>query len=198
MPDAWEEYIDGPAFECGCCGQCCRRDPYYAVSLLDIRNISMSLDMSPGEFFDRYCEVIDTPGGFRYPAILAPDGCPFLRGAMCGIHFIKPIGCRVFPESALIPVTLLKKSITAIPSCAILAMPDDDRPLKADPELLAARDLHFKHTRQYFAWHDSFDEPSWREATGWLIAELQDPEGLERRSAEIRARATGFRKKPRA
>ncbi len=135
MADTDDGFTDGPAFECGCCGQCCRRDPYYAVSLLDIRNISMGLKLSPGEFFGRYCAVIDTPGGFRYPAILAPDGCPFLRGALCAIHIVKPIGCWVFPESALIPVSILKKSVTAISDCAILSMADDDRPLKADLEL---------------------------------------------------------------
>ena len=150
MADADEGFTDGPGFDCGCCGQCCRRDPYYAVSLLDIRNISMGLDMSPEEFFRMYCAVIDTPGGFRYPAILAPEGCPFLKGALCSIHIVKPIGCWVFPESALMPVSILKKSVTAIPSCAILSMPDDDRPLKADLELMAARDLHFEHTKKYF------------------------------------------------
>ncbi|OPY28564.1 MAG: hypothetical protein A4E28_01449 [Methanocella sp. PtaU1.Bin125] len=195
MADADEGFTDGPEFACGCCGQCCRRDPYYAVSLLDIRNISMALGMSPAGFFGKYCAVIDTPGGFRYPAILAPDGCPFLKGVLCAIHLVKPIGCWVFPESALLPVTLLKKSIIAIPTCAILALPDDDRPLKADPELLAARDLHFEHTKQYFEEHDAFDEPSWQAATDRLIEKLQDADELGRRSAELRAKAEAQVKK---
>jgi uncharacterized protein len=189
MPDAGEDYIDGPAFECGCCGLCCRRDPYYAVSLLDIRNISNGLGMSPVDFFGRYCAVVDTPGGFRYSVILAPDGCPFLKNNMCGIHVVKPIGCWVFPESALLPVRVLKTSVTAIPTCSILSLPDDDRPLKSDLELLAARDMHFEHTKKYFAGHDAFEEMSWQEATDRLAAKLQDADEIMRRSAELRAKA---------
>ncbi len=190
MPDADDGFTDGPTFVCGCCGLCCRRDPYYAVSLLDIRNISMGLGMSPGDFFDKYCAVVDTPGGFRYSVIMAPDGCPFLKDALCGIHLVKPIGCWVFPESAMVPVRDLKKSIRAIPTCAILSLPDDDRPLKADTELLAARDVHFEHTKKYFEEHDCFDEPSWRASADRLAEKLRDAEELERRSAELRAKAS--------
>jgi uncharacterized protein len=189
MSEAGEDYTDGPGFECGCCGLCCRRDPYYAVSLLDIRNISMCLDLSATEFFDRFCAVVDTPGGFRYSVILAPDGCPFLKDNMCGIHVVKPIGCWVFPESALLPVRVLKTSVTAIPTCAILTLPDDDRPLKADLELLAARDVHFEHTKKYFEEHDAFEEKSWQKATDRLIEKLQDADEMGRRSQELRAKA---------
>ena len=189
MSDAGEDYIDGPGFACGCCGLCCRRDPYYAVSLLDIRNISMGLGLGATEFFDQFCAVVDTPGGFRYPVILAPDGCPFLKNNMCGIHLIKPIGCRVFPESALIPVRLLKKSVTAIPTCAIITLPDDDRPLKADLLLLATRDVHFEHTKKYFGEYDAFEENSWQDATDRLTEKLQDADELARRSRGLRAKA---------
>jgi uncharacterized protein len=194
MPDAGEDYIDGPGFECGCCGLCCRRDPYYAVSLLDIRNISMGLGMSPVDFFNQYCAVVDTPGGFRYPVILAPDGCPFLKGNICRIHLVKPIGCWVFPESALVPVHILKKSVTAIPTCAILSLADDDRPLKADLDLLAARDVHFEHTKKYFEEHEAFDENFWQQATDRLIKKLQDADELGRRSQALRARAEALMK----
>ncbi|HEY3272943.1 MAG TPA: YkgJ family cysteine cluster protein [Methanocella sp.] len=189
MPDFGEDYIDGPGFACGCCGLCCRRDPYYAVSLLDIRNISMGLGLGATGFFDRFCAVVDTPGGFRYSVILAPDGCPFLKHKMCSIHLVKPIGCWVFPESALVPVRILKKSVTAIPTCAILTLPDDDRPLKADLELLAARDVHFEHTKKYFMEHDTFEEKSWQKATERLVEALQDADELARRSRELRAKA---------
>lgn len=189
MPGAGENFIEGPAFECACCGLCCRRDPYYAVSLLDIHNISTGMGLGATEFFDRFCAIVDTPGGFRYPVILAPDGCPFLKDNMCGIHAFKPIGCRVFPQSALVPVRVLKKSVTAIPACAILAMPDDERPLKADTGLLAARDVHFEHTRRYFEAREAFEEKSWREAMVRLIEQLSDAKALRRRSLEIRAQA---------
>lgn len=193
MPGCEETWTDGPEFRCGCCGLCCKRDPYYAVSILDIKNISAGLGMSPVAFFDRYCAVIDTPGGYRYPAILAPDGCPFLDGVLCRIHLVKPIGCWVFPESALIPVKDLKKGVRAIPTCGILSLPDDDRPLKADTELLAARDMHFEHTRRYFSEHDAFDETSWQDAADRLAEKLQDARELGRRSAEIRAKADAFK-----
>ncbi|HUL62542.1 MAG TPA: YkgJ family cysteine cluster protein [Methanocella sp.] len=186
MPAAGEEHVEGPAFQCQCCGQCCRRDPYYAVSLLDIRDIARRLGLRPGEFFDRFCAVVDTPGGFRYPAILAPDGCPFLRGSRCGIHEVNPIGCRVFPESALLPVRDLKKRVTAVPTCAILAIPDDDRPLKADLRLLAARDVHFEHTRRYFEGHAEYEERPGQEATDRLVEGLRDEGELERRIKDLR------------
>ena len=177
---------DGPSFECKCCGLCCQRDPYYAVSLLDIRNISMALNMTITDFFNRFCDVVVTPGGFRYSVIFAPTGCPFLKDKMCGIHFFKPIGCWVFPESSLLPVRDLKKHVNAIATCAILDMPDDDRPLAADHTLLAARDIHFEHTKDYFEKHERFDEPSYVVATDGLIEALSDTEELSQRAARIR------------
>ena len=183
--------LDGPEFSCRQCGQCCCRDPYYAVSLLDIRNISQFLGLAPEEFFARYCAIVPTPGGFRYPAILAPDGCPFLRGKICAIHFVKPIGCWVFPESALLPLKDLKRSVTAIADCGILSLPDDSRPLRADLELLAARDVHFEHTKKYCEEHGEFDERSWALAIDHLIEELADAGGLERRARALREKAEG-------
>lgn len=178
-----------PDFECSCCGLCCKRDPYYAVSLMDIENISAGLGLSPVEFFNRYCAVVETPGGFRYPAILAPDGCPFLKDKLCRIHKTKPIGCRVFPESSLLPVTILKKSVRAIESCGILKMPDSELPLSADYSLMAARDLQFEHTKAYFEEHEDFDEPSWARAKEQLKSLVSDASELARRSQAIREKA---------
>lgn len=176
-----------PEFACKCCGLCCKRDPYYAVSLLDIERISDGLGMRPIEFFGRYCGVVMTPGGFRYPAILAPEGCPFLKDKLCGIHLIKPIGCLVFPESSLLPVRELKRSVRAIATCAILDMPDSDMQLATDYTLMAMRDVHFEHTKAYFEEHEDFDEPSWAEATGRLKRALSDTDALEKRSKEMMA-----------
>jgi Fe-S-cluster containining protein len=178
-----------PDFECLCCGLCCKRDPYYAVSLLDIENISLGLGLSPANFFSRYCEVVVTPGSFRYPVILASEGCPFLKDKLCGIHTFKPIGCRVFPESSLLPVTLLKRSVRAIESCAILAMPDSEEPLETDHELMARRDLNFEHTKAYFEKHEDFDEPSWAVAKDGLKTALSDAYALKVRSEAIRKKA---------
>lgn len=178
-----------PVFKCECCGRCCRRDPYYAVSLLDIRNISAGLGLRPTEFFSKYCDVVLTPGGFLYSVIMAPEGCPFLKDGLCSIHLVKPIGCWVFPESSLLPVRDLKKHVIAIPTCAILSLPDSDQPLPVDPELLAARDLQFEHTREYFESHDAFEEKPWQEATDRLVEKLRDAEELGRRAEKIRAKA---------
>jgi hypothetical protein len=84
---------------------------------------------------------------------------------------------------------MLKKAVTAIPSCAILALPDDDRPLKADLELLAARDVHFEETKKYFEKHDDFEEKTWQDSTDRLIEKLQDADELARRSRGLRAKA---------
>jgi Fe-S-cluster containining protein len=178
-----------PDFECECCGLCCQRDPYYAVSLLDIENIGRGLGMLPVDFFNRYCSVVETPGGFRYSVILAPDGCPFLKDKLCRIHSVKPIGCWVFPQSSMLPVTILKKSVRAIESCAILKMADSDLPLAVDHELMAKRDLQFERTKAYFEEHEDFDEPSWAEATDSLKKVLADADGLSRRSEAIRKKA---------
>ncbi len=178
-----------PDFECLCCGLCCKRDPYYAVSLLDIENISRGLGLSPNEFFNRFCAVVVTPGGFRYPVILAPEGCPFLKDKLCGIHSFKPIGCRVFPESSLLPVIVLKKSIRAIESCAILALPDSEEPLATDHGLMARRDLNFEHTKAYFEEHEDFDEPSWSVAKDNLKKVLSDAYAVKLRSEAIRKKA---------
>jgi uncharacterized protein len=107
---------------------------------------------------------------------------------------VKPIGCWVFPESALVPVRVLKRSVTAIPTCAITKLQDDDRPLKADLELLAARDVHFEETKKYFEEHDAFEEKSWQAATDRLVARLQDEEEMARGVEKTRAEAENNRK----
>jgi Fe-S-cluster containining protein len=178
-----------PKFECKCCGLCCKRDPYYAVSLLDIERISEGLGMRPGDFFNRYCGVVVTPGGFRYSVILAPEGCPFLKENLCSIHGDKPIGCWVFPQSSLLPVGVLKRSVRAIMTCAILDLPDSEKPLATDYRLMAERDMHFEHTRAYFEEHDDFDEYSWRGATDNLKNTLSDAQALEVRSKAVREKA---------
>ena len=149
----------------------------------------MGLGLRPGEFFRQYCDVVTTPGEFRYSVILAPDGCPFLKDGLCGIHLVKPIGCWVFPESSLLPVRDLKKHVNAIPTCAILKMQDDDLPLTADFELLAARDVQFEHTKAYFRQHDIFEEQPWRDSTDRLIEKLRDAEEIGRRAESLRAMA---------
>jgi Fe-S-cluster containining protein len=181
--------IEGPEFECKCCGECCRRDPYYAVSLLDIQNISSWLDMDPVEFFNEYCDVVTTPGGFRYSAILAPEGCPFLKDKLCSIHFVKPIGCWVFPESSFLSLSEIKRHINAIKACGLLDLPEGEGVLKTDLEIMAARDIHFEETKKYFEEHDRFDEASWRVSAESLRKKLLDAEELERRSRELRKRA---------
>jgi Fe-S-cluster containining protein len=178
-----------PVFECKCCGLCCKRDPYYAVSLLDVENISHGLGLRPAEFFGRYCSVVVTPGGFRYPVILAPEGCPFLKDTLCGIHHMKPIGCLVFPESSLLPVKELKRSVNAIASCAILEMPDSDMPLATDYMLMATRDIHFEHTKAYFEEHEDFDGPSWAKAVIGLKDTLSDTKELAERAKAMREKA---------
>ncbi len=178
-----------PKFDCKCCGLCCKRDPYYAVSLLDIERICAGLGLRPVEFFGRYCGVVMTPGGFRYSAILAPEGCPFLKDRLCGIHSFKPIGCRVFPESSLLPVRELKRSVTAIPTCGILDMPDSGLPLATDYALMAERDLHFEHTKAYFEQHEDFDGPSWARAVKRLKKALADVELLAEKARSIREAA---------
>lgn len=145
--------------------------------------------MSPSDFFNRFCAVVVTPGGFRYPVILAPEGCPFLKDKLCGIHSFKPIGCSVFPESSLLPVTILKRSVRAIESCAILALPDSGQPLKTDHELMAMRDLQFEHTKAYFEEHDDFDELSWVTAKDKLKNLIADSAELARRSQAVREKA---------
>ncbi len=181
--------LASPEFVCKCCGLCCKRDPYYAVSLLDIGRISDGLGLRPDDFFFRYCQVVTTPGSFRYSAIMAPEGCPFLKDTLCGIHSFKPIGCRVFPESSLLPVSELKRSVTAIPTCAILDMPDSDMPLATDYVLMAVRDVHFEHTKAYFEEHEDFDGPSWLQAVERLRKTLSDAEGLAEKAEAMRGNA---------
>ncbi|MCD1295585.1 zinc/iron-chelating domain-containing protein [Methanocella sp. CWC-04] len=181
--------IDGVKFECKCCGTCCLRYPYYAVSLIDIQNISSWLGMSPADFFDRYCDVVETAGSFRYSVILADDGCPFLKENLCSIHFVKPIGCWVFPESSLLSLTKLKVSVSGIKSCGLADLPDGDQMLRTDMELLAARDVHFEATKEYFKDHDAFEERSWREATEKLRNKLADAREIEKRAELIRKKA---------
>ena len=74
-------------------------------------------------------------------------------------------------------------------TCGILDMSDSKMPLVTDYQLMAERDIHFEHTKEYFEQYQDLDEPSWRDATENLKKTLSDAEALGNRSKAIREKA---------
>ena len=70
---------------CDLSGRCCRFDTYghrlYATTL--------ELALFAGDL-----RGSGAGGGSVPPS--DPGGCPFQRGALCGVHPIRPLGCRMF------------------------------------------------------------------------------------------------------
>jgi Fe-S-cluster containining protein len=84
---------------CDHCGECCK-DENVGLSLTDIVRISKHLNISPGDFVDKYClytVVDDGKGKFSMIGLNTMDGCPFHADNKCSIQEVKPLIFRMFP-----------------------------------------------------------------------------------------------------
>lgn len=88
-------------FHCTMCGKCCINREDILLPPRDLYAMAKELNLTPKEFFDKYCEVYigsDT----RIPVVrLKPVGavkrCPLLKDRKCSVHQAKPTICALFP-----------------------------------------------------------------------------------------------------
>ena len=88
-------------FHCTMCGKCCINREDILLPPRDLYAMAKELNLTPKEFFDKYCEVYigsDT----RIPVVrLKPVGsvkrCPLLKDRKCSVHQAKPTVCALFP-----------------------------------------------------------------------------------------------------
>lgn len=99
-----------PRFQCpsACTRPCCTTGGTPAnVTVFDIVKIAAYLDESPLTFFNTRIELgvdawwhdpdIPSLSLFQVQWRLGSP-CPLLDGALCSVHEVKPMGCRMFPE----------------------------------------------------------------------------------------------------
>ena len=88
-------------FSCKQCGKCCTERDDILLSPFDLFRASQKLNMTPGEFTEKYCDSY--VGGTSKMVIvrLMPQGsirrCPMLKDRKCSIHDAKPMVCAMFP-----------------------------------------------------------------------------------------------------
>ncbi len=82
-------------FECTLCGQCCRQPGDLFFESDDVRLAAEGLNMSPGEFIDKY--LAPDYDGTLLLSVPQNSACPFLVDSKCSIEEFKPKQCRQYP-----------------------------------------------------------------------------------------------------
>lgn len=103
-------------FHCTQCGKCCIYREDIILSPRDIFRMSKELNLSPPEFFYKYCRshIGDTS---RIPIVrlisVGEDArCPLLKNNKCSVHNVKPAVCALYPLGRYIAMDA-KKDIEA-------------------------------------------------------------------------------------
>lgn len=112
---------------CSGCGTCCTVYSKVDVNIADIFNISTYLDISPGEFFARYCKVINDREGSSIFLLDVEGGCKFRRDGKCAIYPVRPDMCALYPFNVLSMSSsaALKKNMESHKACFVHKLPDD-------------------------------------------------------------------------
>lgn len=88
-------------FHCTQCGQCCIYREDIILSPRDIFKMSKELNLSPPEFYHKYCrshigDVSRIPI-VRLISIGKDARCPLLKNNKCSVHKVKPAVCALYP-----------------------------------------------------------------------------------------------------
>jgi len=84
-----------------CFNQCCRNLNLFLYPY-DVLRLRKALNMTAGEFIDRYVDVVMRPDNF-FPDVLlsmadnAEKTCPFLTDDGCSVYENRSYSCRLFP-----------------------------------------------------------------------------------------------------
>ena len=101
--------VDEPfRFHCTMCGKCCIDREDILLTPRDIYGMVKELQLTPPEFFKKYCESY-LGSDSRIPIVrLKPQGsvkrCPLLKDRKCSVHNAKPVVCATFPMGRCISI----------------------------------------------------------------------------------------------
>ena len=88
-------------FECHMCAKCCLHRDDVLLNPKDVYNAAKELNLTTGEFVEKYCETY-IGSDSRIPIVrLMPRGsvhrCPLLKDRKCMVHRLKPTVCALYP-----------------------------------------------------------------------------------------------------
>ena len=81
-----ERHVRQRGAACGACGRCCRFDEYGHV--LFTTTLELAVFAADARMYEAAARAVVPMAG--WPA------CPFLRQGRCGVHDVRPAGCRIF------------------------------------------------------------------------------------------------------
>lgn len=137
-------------FECAMCGQCCANQDLVQLTTYELYKLAEHLDMTPVEFFGKYCELTATnlnPSLHLY--IKTNNGaCPFLVENKCSVHEARPYACRAYPMRVYwSPVAdakeFARKKYPMLESTCSVFKLDDGDVLLGDFNLLAKQTISY-------------------------------------------------------
>lgn len=105
ISENYEQMMIGPddtfRFHCTMCGKCCINREDIILNPYDMYRASKELGITPGDFFNKYCEAYIGSSSSMVVVRLLPEGpdnrCPLLKGKRCSVHHGKPTVCALFP-----------------------------------------------------------------------------------------------------
>lgn len=144
-------------FKCTMCGQCCANQDLIQMTTYELYSLAQHLNMSPVEFFDRYCTVGATS---QNPAVhiylkTTDMRCPFLNGKMCSVHEGRPFACRAYPSRQLrtgsgeMKAFVRNKYPMLEQTCSLFDLDDTDE-LIGDADLLTRQTIAYVVDEIYF------------------------------------------------
>jgi Fe-S-cluster containining protein len=98
---AVQKQIDARRPLCVISGRCCRFEEYghrLYVTTIELAAFTHDLENRPpnppAKGLTQYPAIARAQG--QLPQATNPGGCPFQSGKLCGVHSIRPFGCRMF------------------------------------------------------------------------------------------------------
>jgi Fe-S-cluster containining protein len=131
-------FLKAGEMPCKGCGRCCREERNIGLFPSDIFRISKHLGLTLAEFNERYLDGIASIGQVRDEhgdvvmesrafRLKLEGGCPFLEGDKCGIHEVKPVICRAYPNMVMRTFRgdILKSFVRLHEGCSLHDLADD-------------------------------------------------------------------------
>ncbi|HMK48356.1 MAG TPA: YkgJ family cysteine cluster protein [Methanocella sp.] len=145
---------------CGNCGTCCNVYGLVDLHVTDLFRISEYLGMSPEEFFEQYCIVINDQDGNTAFSMNINGGCMFRADGRCSIYPVRSDTCALYPFNYVCVnlSTAIKKEIACYQQCFVHSL-DENMLVVPNIERMIDSRIMFMVREMYLATFDGrFDE----------------------------------------
>lgn len=137
------------------CSRCCSDKGRTAeLTLPDIIRLNKRLNISPEKILDEYGEISWNLIPFTHtliPSLILKMPCKFLKNGKCSVYSIRPIMCRLFPESIAIDEELSLEDFKGMGyMCIDKGFATSEQRKEVIQELIEESEDDFEETLEFF------------------------------------------------